>query len=107
VDQAAQRLKKLDSLSPSRSFCFACGSKLAWYDNIPIWSFCWLQGQCRRCGALFSSKLFRMELGLGSGLGLLGWSLELNWWLGILSFFWVIGWTMFLNVPDMYSRKSK
>jgi hypothetical protein len=48
-----------------------------------------------------------MELGLGSGLGLLGWSLEINWWLGILSFFWIIGWTMFLNVPDMYSRKSK
>jgi len=106
-DQFAQRLKKLNSLSPSRSFCFACGSQLAWYDNIPIWSYCWLQGRCRLCRVPFSNKSFRMELGLGLGLGLLGWSIEISWLLGALTFLWVIGWTVFLNAPLRCVEKSK
>lgn len=106
-DQVAQRLKKLNSLSPSRSFCFACGSQLAWYDNIPIWSYCWLQGRCRLCRVTFSNKSFRMELGLGLGLGLLGWSIKISWLLGALTFLWVICWTVFLNAPTSCAEKSK
>ena len=106
-DQVAQRLKKLNSLSPSRSFCFACGSQLAWYDNIPIWSYCWLQGRCRLCRVPFSNKSFRMELGLGLGLGLLGWSIKISWLLGALTFLLVICWTVFLNAPNSCVEKSK
>ena len=106
-DQFAQRLKKLNSLSPSRSFCFACGSQLAWYDNIPIWSYCWLQGRCRLCRVPFNNKSFHMELGLGLGLGLLGWSLKISWLLGGLILLWVIGWTVFLNASSRCAGKSK
>ena len=106
-DQFAQRLKKLNSLSPSRSFCFACGSQLAWYDNIPIWSYCWLQGRCRLCRVPFSNKSFHMELGLGLGLGLLGWSLKISWLLGGFTLLWVIGWTVFLNASSRCAGKSK
>ena len=106
-DQFAQRLKKLNCLSPSRSFCFACGSQLAWYDNIPIWSYCWLQGRCRLCRVPFSNKSFHMELGLGLGLGLLGWSLKISWLLGGLILLWVIGWTVFLNASSRCAGKSK
>ena len=106
-DQVAQRLKKLNSLSPSRSFCFACGSQLAWYDNIPIWSYCWLQGRCRLCRVPFSNKSFRMELGVGLGLGLLGWSIKISWLLGALTFLLVICWTVFLNAPTSCVEKSK
>ena len=106
-DQFAQRFKNLNSLSPSRSFCFACGFKLAWYDNIPIWSYCLLQGRCRQCRVPFSNKSFYMELGLGLGLGLLGWSIKIGWLLGALTFLWVIAWTIFLNAPFMFVVKSK
>ncbi|MBT6727350.1 MAG: prepilin peptidase [Deltaproteobacteria bacterium] len=106
-DQFAQRLKKLNSLSPSRSFCFACGSQLAWYDNIPIWSYCWLQGRCRLCRVPFSNKSFRMELGLALGLGILGWSIKISCLLGALTFLWVIVWTVFLNAPSRRVAKSK
>ena len=106
-DQFAQRLKKLNSLSPSRSFCFACGSQLAWYDNIPIWSYCWLQGRCRLCRVPFSNKSFRMELGLALGLGILGWSIKISCLLGALTFLWVIVWTVFLNAPSRCVVKSK
>ena len=106
-DQFAQRLKKLNSFSPSRSFCFACGRQLAWYDNIPIWSYCWLQGRCRQCRVPFSNTSFFMELGLGLGLGLLGWSIKISWLLGVLTFLWVIGLTIFLNASSMCVVKSK
>ena len=106
-DQFAQRLKKLNSFSPSRSFCFACGRQLAWYDNIPIWSYCWLQGRCRQCRVPFSNTSFFMELGLGLGLGLLGWSIKISWLLGVLTFLWMIGWTIFLNTPSSGVVKSK
>ena len=106
-DQFAQRLKKLNSFSPSRSFCFACGRQLAWYDNIPILSYCWLQGRCRQCRVPFSNKSFFMELGLGLGLGLLGWCIKIGWLLGALTFLWVIGLTLFLNASSMCVVKSK
>ena len=106
-DQFAQRLKKLNSFSPSRSFCFACGRQLAWYDNIPIWSYCWLQGRCRQCSVPFSNTSFFMELGLGLGLGLLGWCIKIGWLLGALTFLWVIGLTIFLNASSMCVVKSK
>ncbi len=32
-----------------RSMCIHCGRKLAWYENIPVLSFLYLNGQCRTC----------------------------------------------------------
>ncbi|MEL0159946.1 MAG: prepilin peptidase, partial [Deltaproteobacteria bacterium] len=76
-------------------------------DNIPILSYCWLQGRCRQWRVPFSYKSFFMELGLGLGLGLLGWSIKISWLLGALTFFWVIVWTIFLNAPSRRVVKSK
>lgn len=49
-------------LKPTFSFCFTCGSTLAWYDNLPLVSYLWLFGRCRRCGTVFSSRYFWIEL---------------------------------------------
>lgn len=32
-----------------RSSCPCCAKEIAWYDNIPILSWCWLRGRCRAC----------------------------------------------------------
>src|SRR5947208_6197739 len=32
------------------SACMACGTPLAWYDNVPLLSFALLRARCRHCG---------------------------------------------------------
>ena len=35
--------------NPKRSKCMSCGHPLAWYDNIPLFSYLFLLGKCRYC----------------------------------------------------------
>ncbi len=39
------------SVVKPRSRCPACENTIAWYDNIPILSYLFLLGKCRKCGA--------------------------------------------------------
>jgi leader peptidase (prepilin peptidase)/N-methyltransferase len=48
------RVPERRSLWSPGSACPACGSAIAWYDNIPILSFLALRGRCRACGAMIS-----------------------------------------------------
>ena len=44
------RLPKGESLiKPVYSYCPNCGKKLAWYELIPILSYLWQLGKCRKC----------------------------------------------------------
>ena len=45
---------------PSR--CPKCGAGLAWFDNIPILSWLFLRGRCRRCGQPISIQYPLIEL---------------------------------------------
>ncbi|MBD5513450.1 MAG: prepilin peptidase [Lachnospiraceae bacterium] len=37
-----------------RSHCMSCGYKLEWYDLVPLFSYLFLRGRCRKCGAKLS-----------------------------------------------------
>jgi leader peptidase (prepilin peptidase)/N-methyltransferase len=37
-----------------RSSCPSCDTPIAWYDNVPVFSFVLLRGRCRHCGAAIS-----------------------------------------------------
>ena len=59
------------------SHCFSCEHPLAWYDNIPIFSYISLKGQCRYCKAKFSPRYAVVEALTGIMFAILLW--EYSW----------------------------
>lgn len=43
-----------ESVAKEHSHCMSCGYRLRWYDLIPIFSWIFLGGKCRNCGAKIS-----------------------------------------------------
>ena len=48
------RLPREESIVFPASHCTRCRRAIAWHDNIPVLSFIWLGGKCRRCDARIS-----------------------------------------------------
>ncbi len=83
-----------------RSQCPRCQALIAWYDNIPLFSFLWLKGKCRSCHTAISWRYPAVEL--VSGLmyaatfaflyhpGVVNAVPHTVWLLGLFSFFLVI-----------------
>ena len=49
INVVIYRFPKGKSLLYPRSFCPKCESKIEWFDNIPILSYLFLNGKCRKC----------------------------------------------------------
>lgn len=56
------RLPNALSVVTPRSACPVCGSAIAWYDNIPIFSYLLLRGRCRSCKSPISIRYLIVEL---------------------------------------------
>ncbi len=56
------RLPDGESVVFPGSHCRACKKLIAWYDNIPLFSYVFLRGQCRHCHAHISRQYFLIEL---------------------------------------------
>jgi leader peptidase (prepilin peptidase)/N-methyltransferase len=64
-------LKKSIVTPPSR--CRNCDYLLKWYDNIPVLSWLWLRGRCRKCGTGVSIQYPIVELTTGALFVLVIW----------------------------------
>lgn len=67
LNVVAWRLPRQESVVHPRSHCPRCGSRLSWFENIPLLSWLLLRARCRHCGAGISSRYPAVEL-LCSGL---------------------------------------
>lgn len=62
----AHRVPRNESVIGPRSRCPACGTQIAAYDNVPVFSWLLLKGRARCCGAAISSRYPLAELALGA-----------------------------------------
>jgi leader peptidase (prepilin peptidase)/N-methyltransferase len=66
------------------SHCFACGTPIRWYDNVPLLAWLWLRGKCRTCKAEFSPRYLIVEALTGALFGFAWWMIVANvslmWW---------------------------
>jgi leader peptidase (prepilin peptidase)/N-methyltransferase len=56
------RVPERRSLVAPRSACPGCGHELAWYDNIPVFSYLALRGRCRSCRQPISLRYVAVEV---------------------------------------------
>ncbi|MFA6004493.1 MAG: prepilin peptidase [Elusimicrobiota bacterium] len=61
VNVLAYRMPRDESVASPGSHCPKCGRPIAFYDNIPILSWLWLRGRCRRCGQSISARYCLVE----------------------------------------------
>jgi leader peptidase (prepilin peptidase)/N-methyltransferase len=48
------RIPQGEGIVKERSHCMSCGYQLKWYDLFPVFSYIFLRGKCRKCGAHIS-----------------------------------------------------
>lgn len=65
VTVVAHRVPQGESIVGPRSRCPGCGTQIAAYDNIPVFSWLLLRGRGRCCGESISARYPLAELGLG------------------------------------------
>jgi len=56
------RLPLRRSLVSPPSHCDACRQRLSYMDLIPLFSYLWLRGRCRYCGARIPIRVFLVEM---------------------------------------------
>ena len=66
------------SLKTKRSVCLNCHYKLKWYDNIPIFSWLFLKGKCRKCGKKIGLAELLSELGVATAFLIIGLGMQIN-----------------------------
>jgi leader peptidase (prepilin peptidase)/N-methyltransferase len=67
------RLPEGKSLLSPPSHCDGCQRRLSVPDLIPVFSYLWLRGKCRTCGAKIPLRVLWVELGCGLLLAFLYW----------------------------------
>lgn len=76
-----------------RSYCDSCKHTLVWKDLIPVFSYLFLKGKCRYCGAKIplSTLLFELISGLSLPLMyfLLRYVVDINSWSGMTHFAYI------------------
>lgn len=91
------------------SHCTNCGSRIKWYDLIPIVSYIILRGQCRNCGEKISARYPIIEFTTGLLYTMLyvkfGISIDIVKYIVFISVLIVVG-MIDLNTTDIYFKTT-
>jgi leader peptidase (prepilin peptidase)/N-methyltransferase len=87
LNVCADRLPAGQSLVYPPSHCPACSRRLAAGDLIPIFSYLWLRGRCRYCGAPIPRRVLWVEIATAALFGLAYWQYHLSVGLPITLFY--------------------
>lgn len=111
-DPEYQKLVKLGKLAGTsgrndRSHCLACGYILPWYDLVPVVSWIFLGGRCRKCRATigFLEIIAEVWLGILFVLSYLFWPFDLDGLVPMLLFGVWIAWLVVAAVLTIYDLK--
>nr|WP_282452773.1 A24 family peptidase [Lysobacter sp. CAU 1642] len=86
-EQDAREMLALEPAAPAPppgivvegSHCPACKHRLAWWENIPVFSFAILRGRCRGCGKPISWQYPAVELITGLMFAVVVWRFGVGW----------------------------
>jgi len=86
LNVCADRLPERKSLLSPPSHCDSCQRRLAAADLVPVFSYIFLLGRCRYCGARIPLRVPLVELATGATFAFLFWYFGLTWqfWLYIV-----------------------
>jgi leader peptidase (prepilin peptidase)/N-methyltransferase len=87
INVVADRLPRSQSIVTPRSYCPECKHSLAAKDLIPLFSYLWLRGRCRYCGAPVPIRLFVVELIMGALFVFLYFYYGMDWQLALAIFY--------------------
>ncbi|WP_447984785.1 prepilin peptidase [Nitrospira sp. Nam74] len=79
LNVAIHRLPRKESLMWPGSHCPACHAALSPLDNVPLLSYLFLRGHCRRCDVLISARYPIVEAVNGLAYGLILWYFGVGW----------------------------
>ena len=73
LNVCVHRMPRNESIVLPPSRCYACGTQLTWYDNLPVLGWLLVWGRCRWCGTAFSPRYLIAELVVGGLTALVTW----------------------------------
>ncbi|MGZ3721701.1 MAG: prepilin peptidase [Bdellovibrionales bacterium] len=103
------RLPKGLNVAFPRSRCPQCENPIAWYDNIPVFSWLFLRGRCRKCKASIAWRYPAVELLTGILFGLVFYRYGYSWLtVEYLVFAWSLVVVSFIDrelmiLPDVFT----
>jgi leader peptidase (prepilin peptidase) / N-methyltransferase len=87
LNVVAARVPLRRSLSRPGSACMSCEAAIAWYDNVPVFSWLNLRGRCRSCSAPISWRYPAVELATALLAAGSFWKFGVSWDAAIAAFF--------------------
>jgi leader peptidase (prepilin peptidase)/N-methyltransferase len=87
LNVVAARVPLRRSISRPGSACMSCENAIAWYDNVPVFSWLHLRGRCRSCSASISWRYPAVELSTALLVAGSFWKFGVSWDAAIAAFF--------------------